>query len=158
MCWLCDPAGATHDDHYDLLHGKIRKNGWTVEYVESGRRPYAYTVGLHDWDVAELLMTGVSEQRALRLLDIVARMLLSGEVLTPGQQISLPDGPLIEIVEVDHPDAHMRWAVALGGPEIRALQLVWADGHGRWPWSAEFADGRAMQPVLGCRTLGASWP
>jgi len=158
MCWMCDHPEATRDDYYDLLQGRIRKEGWTIEYVESDRRPYAYTVGLHDWDVPELLVTGVSRQRALRLLNTMARKLVSGEALTPGQQISLPGGPLIEIVEVDHPDAHMGWAVAFGGVQIRALQLVWADGRGRWPWSARFADGRAMQPVLGCRTPGASWP
>jgi hypothetical protein len=153
MCWLCDHPEATRDDYCDLLHEKIRKRGWTVQYVESDRRPYAYTIGLHDWNVPELLITGVSPQRALRLLDIGARRLLSGEVLTPGQQIPLADGPLIEIVEVAHPDAHMGWAVALGGQDIRALQLVWADGRGRWPWSAEFADGRAIQPVLGVRSF-----
>ena len=158
MCWLCDHRGATRDDYYDLLLGKIRKKGWTVQYVESDCRPYAYTIGLPDWDVPELLITGVSQQRAHRLLNVVARKLVSGEVLTPGQQVSLPDGPRIEIVEVDHPDAHMGWAVAFGGPEIEALQLVWADERGRWPWSADFADGRATQPVLGCRTPGASWP
>jgi hypothetical protein len=145
-------------DYYDVLQGKIRKTGWTVQYVESARRPYAYTIGLHGWDVPELLITGVSQHRAHRLLDAVARKLVSGEALTPGQQVSLPGGPLVEIVEVDHPDAHMDWAVAFGGPGIEALQLVWADGRGRWPWSTEFADGRATQPVLGCRTLGASWP
>jgi hypothetical protein len=47
----------------------------------------------------------------------------------------------------------MGWAVAIGGP-IRAVQLVWADGRGRWPWSADFADGRGSQPVLGCRAPG----
>jgi hypothetical protein len=158
MCWQCDHPEATRDDYYDLLQGEISRNGWAVQYVESDRRPYAYTVGLHDWDVPELLMTGVSPQRATRLLDIVARRLVSGEVFAPGEQLCLSDGPLVEIVEVDHPDAHMGWAVAFGGPDIHALQLVWADGSGRWPWSADFADGRAMQPVLGCRTLGASWP
>jgi len=153
MCWLCDHPGATRDDYYDLLQGKIRKKGWTIQYVESDRRPYAYTIGLHDWDVPELLITGVSPPRALRLLDMVARKSVSGEVLVPGQQITLPGGPLIETVEVGHPDAHMGWAVAFGGPDIRALQLVWADGRGRWPWSAEFADGRATQPVLGLRCV-----
>jgi hypothetical protein len=156
MCWLCDHPEATRDDYYDLLQGKISRNGWTVQYVESERRPYAYTVGLHDWDVPELLVTGVSPQRASRLLNSVARRLVSGDVPSPGQQMPLTDGPLVEIVQVAHPDAHMDWAVAFGGPDIRALQLVWADGRGRWPWSAEFADGRATQPVLGCRTPRAS--
>jgi hypothetical protein len=106
--------------------------------------------------VPELLVTGVSPQRASRLLNSVARRLVSGDVPSPGQQMPLTDGPLVEIVQVAHPDAHMDWAVAFGGPDIRALQLVWADGRGRWPWSAEFADGRATQPVLGCRTPRAS--
>jgi hypothetical protein len=158
MCWQCDHPEATRDDYNDLLAEAIRKEGWAVQYVESDRRPYAYTVGLHDWDVPELLITGVSAQRASRLLNAAARKLVSGGVLTPGQQVSLADGPMIEVVEVDHPDAHMGWAVAFGGLEITALQLVWADGRGRWPWSADFADGRAMQPVLGCRTPSASWP
>ncbi len=80
---------------------------------------------------------------------------MRGDTFTPGQQITIPAGPVIEIVEVAHPDAHMNFAVAFGGPEIRALQLVWADGRGRWPWSAEFADGRATQPVLGVRAQKA---
>ena len=37
------------------------------------------------------------------------------------------------------------------GP-IRAFQLVWADGRGRWPWAADFCDQRSRQPVLGMRT------
>jgi Domain of unknown function (DUF4262) len=101
MCWLCDHPGATRDDYYELLHEEIRKKGWTVQYVESDRRPYAYTIGLHDWDGSELLITGVSRHRALRLLDTVARKFVSGEALAPGKQISLPAGPHIEIVEVD---------------------------------------------------------
>src|SRR5690349_10614505 len=104
-------------DYYDLLQGKIRKAGWAVQYVESDRRPYAYTIGLHDWDVPELLITGVSRHRAVRLLGAMARKLVSGEVLTPGQQVPLPDGPLVEVVEVGHPDVHMRWAVAFGGKD-----------------------------------------
>ena len=74
-----------------------------------------------------------------------------GNPFTPGQQISVPTGPLIEIVEVQHPDAHMDWAVAFGGPELRALQLVWADDRGCWPWAVGFGDGRRRQPVLGLR-------
>jgi hypothetical protein len=107
MCWLCDHPEATRDDYYDLLLRKIRKKGWTMQYVESDRRPYAYTIGLHDWDAPELLMTGVSPQRAVRLLNMVAGRFVSGNVLAPGQQMALPDGPLIEIVAVDRPDAHM---------------------------------------------------
>ena len=130
---------------------KIRKNGWTVQYVESDRTPFAYTIGLHDWGLPELLVTGVSPPRASRLSERRRARRAAWLSLTPGSQIKVQAGPLIEIVDVDHPDAHMGWAVESGGPDVRARQLVWADGRGRWPWSAAFCDGRRRQPVLGVR-------
>jgi hypothetical protein len=151
VCWQCDNPDRTIDDYFDEVRETIRKHGWVVQYVESDRAPFAYTIGLHDWGLPELLITAVSPQRATRLLNTVARDAVAGKALIPGQQIKVPSGPLIEIVEMGHPDAHLKFAVALGGPDIRALQLVWADGRGRWPWSAAFCDGRRCQPVLGMR-------
>jgi hypothetical protein len=151
MCWRCDHPNATQDDYLDVLRSEMVEHGWAVQYVESDRNPFAYTVGLHDCGLPELLVTGASPPRARRLLNAVARDAMRGRALTPGGQIPIQDGPLVEIVEVDHPDAHMGWAIAFGGRGIRALQLVWADGRGRWPWAAEFCDGRRRQPVLGIR-------
>ena len=151
MCWMCDHPEASAQDYLDVLRTKMRKNGWAVQYVESDRIPFAYTIGLHDWGLPELLVTGVSPPRASRLLNGVARDALRGLSLTPGSQIKVHAGPLIEIVDVDQPDAHMGWAIESGGPDVRARQLVWADGRGRWPWSAAFCDGRRRQPVLGVR-------
>ena len=150
MCWQCDHPNATADDYFDELRRTMLERGWAVQYVESDRTPFGYTVGLHDCGLTELLITGVSAQRAERLLNTVARDMMGGTVLSPGQKVAIRSGPLVEIVEVANPDAHMEWAVAFGGPEVRALQLVWADRRGRWPWAA-FSDGRARQPVLGKR-------
>jgi Domain of unknown function (DUF4262) len=151
MCWKCDNPNGTIEEYFDELRATIRTHGWVVQYVESDRTPYAYTIGLHDQGLPELLVTGVSPQRATRLLNKFAHDALCGATLQPGQQISVPTGPLVEIVSVDNPDAHMNFAMALGGPDVRALQVVWADGRGRWPWAVGFGDGRAWQPVLGCR-------
>ncbi len=151
MCWQCDHPNATADDYLDELRTTMLEHGWAVQYVESDRTPFGYTVGLHDCGLPELLITGVSAERAGRLLNTVAKDMMGGTVLSPGQKIAIRSGPLVEIVEVANPDAHMKWAVAFGGPEVRALQLVWADGRGRWPWAAAFSDGRARQPVLGTR-------
>jgi hypothetical protein len=151
MCWQCDHPNATADDYLDELRTTMLEHGWAVQYVESDRTPFGYTVGLHDCGLPELLITGVSAERAGRLLNTVAKDMMGGTVLSPGQKIAIRSGPLVEIVEVANPDAHMKWAVAFGGAEVRALQLVWADGRGRWPWAAAFSDGRARQPVLGTR-------
>ena len=155
MCWQCDNPNGTTDEYLDELRATIRVQGWAVQGVEDDRRPYAYTIGLHDRGLPELLVTGLSPQRAARLLNEFAGAAVGGRVLKPGAHIPVGDGPLLEIVEVDHPDAHMNFAVALGGPAIRALQLVWTDDRGRWPWAAGWGHGRRRQPVLGVRAQKA---
>jgi hypothetical protein len=155
MCWKCDHPTATADDYLDGLRKTMLEHGWAVEYVESARAPLAYTVGLHDCGLPELLITGVSAQRAERLLNTAAKDMMSGKALSPGRKIAIRSGPLVEVVEVANPDVHLEWAVAFGGQGVRALQLVWADGRGRWPWAAAFSDGRARQPVLGVRSQNA---
>jgi hypothetical protein len=154
MCWQCDHPGRPVQAYLDELNETMMQHGWAVQYVESDLAPFAYTLGLTRYDLPELLITGVSAQRAGRLLNGVARRCVGLGALVPGAQFAVPSGPLIEVVEVDHPDAHLNFAVAFFGREIRALQLVWADRRGRWPWAEEFNRdfrGRDTQPVLGMR-------
>jgi Domain of unknown function (DUF4262) len=58
---------------------------------------------------------------------------------------------VVEFVAIPHPDLYLDIALALYGHRIRALQVVWADHWGRWPWDSGFRDGRGGQPVLGPR-------
>lgn len=151
MCWMCDHPGSTVADYLDVVRAKIDKRGWAVQYVEDPRMPFAYTAGMTAYGLPELLMTNVSPARAARVLNGSAQWLLDGMTLSAGQQVRLPGGPLAEVVEVDHPDVHLPVAVAIHGP-LRAFQLVWADGRGRWPWSADFCDQESRQPVVGMRS------
>jgi hypothetical protein len=61
----------------------------------------------------------------------------------------------VELVAVEHPDAHLYTAIGIEGPDVKAVQLVWSDGRGRWPWALGFDDGRRHQPVLGARKEAA---
>jgi len=151
MCWMCDHPGSSIRDYLDVVYGKVTRNGWTVVYVEHDQVPFAYTVGLTGRDFPELLVTGASPQRTLRLFNGVARRFETRGVPAPGTQFSLPAGPLIQVVEVEHPDGRLICAAAIFDNEFRALQLVGADRRGRWPWAEEFNNGRATQPVLGMR-------
>nr|WP_167108288.1 DUF4262 domain-containing protein [Mycobacterium sp. DL592] len=150
MCWMCDHPGSTVADYLDVIRAKIDKRGWAVQYVEDPKMPFAYTAGMTAYGLPELLMTNVSPARAARTLNGSAQRQLDGLELSPGLQFVLPGGPLAEVVEVDHPDVHLPAAVAIFGP-IRAFQLVWADGRGRWPWAADFCDQQSRQPVVGIR-------
>jgi hypothetical protein len=74
----------------------------------------------------------------------------------PGAQIPLRSGPVIEIVKVAEPSAHLVTAVQIYGPQVRALQLVHADDRGHWPWDAGYRGLRGGQPVLGPRARPSS--
>jgi len=135
MCWQCDNPNGTTEEYLDELRETIRVHGWAVQGVEDDRRPYAYTIGLHDHGLPELMVTGLTQQRAARVLNDVAEAAVRGRVLKPGAHIAVGVGPLLEIVEVDHPDAHMNFAIALGAPAFVRCnwfgQMTAAAGHGR---------------------------
>lgn len=152
MCWRCDNPDRPIEDYLDELRAIIRDHGWAVQCVEDEKRPFAYTVGLHGLGAPELLISGVSPQGASHVLNSVARgMIGEGTIVAPAMRIDCRDGPLIEVVEVEHPDVHLKFAIRLFGTRVRALQLVWADERGRWPWDPGWRHGRRRQPVLGLR-------
>jgi hypothetical protein len=153
MCWICDHPEATQADYLDQLRSLIARYGWTVQGVERDRihPPWAYTVGLTEHGQPELVVTGMPLGRAGELLHAVADHMLHASEPTPGEQVALIGGPLIEIVEVAEPSAHLNRAIDLYGPSVRALQVVHADGRGHWPWDRKYRGVRGGQPVLGLR-------
>jgi uncharacterized protein DUF4262 len=149
MCWKCDHPEATVQEWLEAIRETVEKHGWAVQFVESDRRPYAYTVGLHERGLPELLVTGLQPQPAVRVLNSVAEYLVAGGRPVAGERMLLGGELLLDFVQVEHPDAHMNIAVALYGSELKALQLVWPDKNGHRPWCAEFDNGGVRQPVLG---------
>jgi Domain of unknown function (DUF4262) len=157
MCWKCDNPGGTTEDYLNELREMMRKHhGWAVQFVEHDKRPFAYTVGLHNRGLPELLITGLNAQISTRVLNSIAHTIVDDAMrLAPAMHIDYEDRFLIEVVEVEHPDVHLRFAVEICGSDVRALQLVWADDRGRWPWDAGWGHGRRSQPVLGVRIPAA---
>jgi Domain of unknown function (DUF4262) len=153
MCWICDHPGATERDYTEHMRQLIAAYGWAVQGVERDgiHPPWAYTVGLTEHQRPELVITGMGLTRATGVLNGVAAHLLHAEAPEPGTQALLLDGPLIEIVRVAVPWAHLNVAVELYGNRIRALQLVHADTRENWPWDSRYQGVRGGQPILGTR-------
>ena len=153
MCGRCEnPSDSEAEEDIDGFGECVREHGWVIKYVEDARHPYAYTVGLTQFGLPELLVTGLTTERALVLLDHFGQQTIADGAPQPGQRLDFLGLSQIEAVDVDHPDAHLDLAVRLFGPKLRAVQLVWTDMQGRWPWSNrfDFEDGFS-QPVLGIR-------
>ena len=153
MCWQCDHPGATWQDYLEHLRELLEQHCWIVQGVqrERHRPPYAYTVGLTAHGRPELVVTGLPYDRAVDLLNGVAEHVRHADAPRAGEVIPLRDGPVIEIVRVAEPSVHLSVAAAINGPGFAALQLVYADDRGHWPWDVGFRGGRGGQPVLGAR-------
>lgn len=142
---MCDNPGRTEADYLTMLRQLIDEHGWAIQGVEpdGGRPGWAYTVGLTVKGLPELVVTGVSMSHAAELLNFAAGLVTEGT--------GLPGGLDVEVVTVARPWAHLRYAVTVYGEDIKALQLVYPDTAGRWPWDAGYAMPGGPQPVLGIR-------
>jgi hypothetical protein len=153
MCWKCDHPDASHEDYLAMMRDMINDRGWALQaiYRDGDHPPWVYTAGLTHYGRPELVITGISVTSGSSLLNEVAGHLMHAPALRPGQQFRWPGGPLIEIVRVAEPSAHLTLAADLCGPRLRALQLVHADYHSCWPWDRWYRGVRGGQPVLGPR-------
>lgn len=153
MCWVCEHPEATRRERLDYIRGVLDQQPWIVISVheERYRPPYSYTLGLSDRELPELVITGLPQKQAADLLINVAWRVLGGIALAPGNRIRMDGGLLAEVVKVTEPRAHLDVADGLYGQQLAAVQLVYVDEHGHWPWDRNFRDGRGGQPVLGVR-------
>ncbi len=158
MCWVCDHPGSTGQDYLEYLRGLLEQHCWIVIGVRGDRYrpPYSYTVGLTGHGKPELVVTGLPQRPASDLLNDVAAHVMHADPPAPGERIPLTGGPLIEIVTVAEPSVHLGVAAEVSGPDFTAIQLVYADDRGHWPWDRGFRGGRGGQPVLGARAPDAA--
>jgi hypothetical protein len=158
MCWQCN-TGGTWQDYLDHMRGLVGMHGWAVVGVEGDgvHPPFAYTVGLTPRDRPELVVTGLDPCPATRLLNAAAEYLLDTAVPAPGESMRIGDGPVMEIVRVTEPTAHLLVAAEFYGKLTQALQLVYVDDRGHWPWCPDYHGSQGGQPVLGLRA-GVSRP
>jgi hypothetical protein len=136
--------------------GRIDENGWVVQTVPTrdSRPAWAHTAGLTGHGMPELVVTGLDPALSAIVLNAVAAESLSAGPPRPGDVLTLRGGPPMEVVALTEPSAHLSLAITLYGPDVRALQLVYADESGAYPWSPSYRDGRGGQPVLGVRDDG----
>ncbi|GAA3572895.1 DUF4262 domain-containing protein [Amycolatopsis ultiminotia] len=153
MCRMCEEPERSAGQYLNEVLERIQEYGWCVQGVlgTGARPPWAYTLGLTAQGLPELVVTGLAPHPAAMLLSAAVERVLSAGPPEPGERLELPGRPAPEAVALTAPAVHLHFAVALYGPQIRALQLVHPDADGIYPWSPDYRSGQGGQPVLGER-------
>jgi hypothetical protein len=116
---------------------------------------FTFTVGLfHSFGQAEVIVFGLPPEVAHELLNVLTDECDDGKKFAGGEKHEglLVDYPVrfVAVPEAVLADYFGMALWAYEGTPFPAVQLVWPDKQGRWPWSEGVREGfRAGQPVLG---------
>lgn len=170
MCDCCDyiasqggrPGDRALTRRFELLERTrireaIRAGSWRITTVEAepGRAPsVAYTIGLWSLGRPELVIFGLDRARAGEVLNAVGEHLRSADV-ADGDALDLDGWPLA-VFDLPNPAQVLleaNWFYRRGPKQsVPALQLVYPDAHGVWPWEP----GCHLPP--GSQPFPGSWP
>ena len=135
------------------LRDTVRRHGWAVQYA-AGSPPFAYTVGLFGFEHPELLVYGLDLQTSAWLLNDLGQRVADGERFGPGRPLRLAGWnhrlQLFPFHDGDDPpvlgSAQRFYDRGAAGP-VPALQLIWDDAAGRFPWEAGYDLPGGLQPA-----------
>ena len=137
------------------IESLIRRGVHAVMAVHDPKYNFAYTVGLTEHNLPELLIFGVSGQTANIILNVAAHFMRQNGEFKDGQ-ITDELGTMPNSFKTLRPDVATRYACQAGyryearQVKPRYLQVVLPDRSGKMPWDAGF-DAKHMnkfQPQL----------
>ncbi len=135
----------------------IEKHGCSVTSVFDPKEvepPYSYSIGIATSSRApELIIVGLSAKLSHWMINEYNRRVRSGEQFLAGVlYLGFLEGFAVQFGPVarEYREEFMRSACWLhGGSEFDALQLIWPNTSGVWPWEAKASKWfRANQPLL----------
>lgn len=139
---------ATHETPEQM----IARSGWMVQLVfgRFGQPNFAYTIGLAAKNLPELIVFGLPHELGGHALNVLAQRMTDGEQIACN--VPLPDvlSCDVQLIEASRALADRYMVQAMyRDPHYRALQVVWPDPAGAFPWEDGHANKyRALQPLL----------
>lgn len=110
----------------------------------------SYSVGLSDMGLPELITFGIPAETARFLLNTSAKKMKNGQLKTAVAMEEIANSPLFFMpVPKERTDGFLNVANSRAGRDLDAIQLIWPDAKGRFPWDDNFnEDHRKAQLLL----------
>ena len=154
-----DPQTVAWLDQEDAhLAQVIRTHRFAVQYVGAGDEPdeppFAYTVGLFGLGHPELAVVGLAHELTHGILSRIARAVVRGRNLVPGEVLQDDEGRDVVTVEVlPNPGEVLfsanRFYERPDEFSVPAFQLTWQHRDGTFPWDPGYPCGPECQPRPG---------
>lgn len=130
-------------NYHDLVRESIKTHGWHGQHVfpsedETGA-PFNYTIGLTERDLPELIVFGLPPHIGhLVLRDLIKHIDKAGSEPLDHEVLDDVISGFNAVTRTLPPaamDSHLCQAkYFFEGREVRAMQLVWPDPEGHFPW------------------------
>ncbi|MGB3772478.1 MAG: DUF4262 domain-containing protein [Rhodococcus sp. (in: high G+C Gram-positive bacteria)] len=144
---MCDGRISVPDIERQIAH-----HGWAVTAVAGSGHDspeFAYSTGLTAKRLPELLVYGLPVHLASNLIDDVADHLTAGLAVSPGMTLASASGHEPDIAVIEAIDTSDMWATGALYTDFTALQLVWPDIYGSFPWEPDYSICIHQQPLMG---------
>jgi hypothetical protein len=135
----------------------IAREGWSGIGVfpteVDGTMPFNYTVGLVEYSHPDLIVMGLHNTQAHGVLCTAVNEIEGGMIFRPDtlsdQVLENYEVAFVEVDDILHDVYPMSMTHQLYGA-VQALQIVWPDIKGRFPWHSDFdPDFKDRQVLLG---------
>lgn len=143
-----------HDDYDKKVQSAIDAHGWAVQAVapatDDDGAPFAYTVGMTVRSLPELLIYGLPSEVATVVLNAAGARMGEDGPLQDGQRLSgLIQNYDLAVVDAVHTHDLAMARRFYGNDQVQAIQLVWPDQNGRYPWDEGYSIRPTTQPLTG---------
>ncbi len=147
------------DESDRKLISDVQRVGWHVVGIAADADEevpdYAFSVGLfHSFDHPEIAIYGLSHDTAMQLINIMGEAIANGSRFSHGDTTDdVAEGVTLAFINFDAAHYHSELGYArwfYRGNAFPALQCVWPNKNGQFPWDASRLDSmKAIQPLWG---------
>jgi hypothetical protein len=135
----------------------VRRFGWSIQFVAcdcTDSAPFAYTVGLFGMGHPELLIFGTSQCTSANVLNDLGERVRAGAQLGHGDLLTFDGWPRrVELRQVPNPGEILFTAnefyLRPDSASVPALQAIWDDVNGKFPWDEGYSLAPDVQPMPG---------
>lgn len=153
-CEIC--KGARWDMLDQQMIQGIQKQGFGVFQIAGGAEhpSFAYTIGLSDRQLPQLLAVGISARTAGAIVHHIATDWVSGKLTDASVDMKLEDYANLPLMlkRINDPSKWSEYMVQMDrfrttDNPVSVLQVVFPDMNGKFPWESGYVD--FGQPYLG---------